>query len=50
MKGVLMEEERTLVPEMAIQDRYIRSGYDWIEPSVCTDKMLAALQGSKVNL
>ena len=39
-----MEEQRTLVPEKAKQVREIPVHWDWVEPSVWTDKMLTALE------
>ena len=43
MKGVSMEEQRSLVSEiMTKQERDIQPCWDWVEPSVWTDKMLVA--------
>lgn len=39
-----MEERRSTVPEMAKQEREIPVHWNWIEPTVWTDKMLAALE------
>lgn len=39
-----MEEQRTLVPEKAKQEREIPFQWAWVEPLVWTDKMLAALE------
>jgi RNA-directed DNA polymerase len=39
-----MEEQRSSVPETATQERNIPSRWDWVEPLVWTDKMLAALE------
>ncbi len=39
-----MEEQRTLVPEKAKQEREIPAQWAWVEPLVWTDKMLAALE------
>lgn len=40
-----MEEQRSLVPKRAKQERERLSLiWDWVEPSVWTDKMLAALE------
>lgn len=39
-----MEEQRTTVPETAKQVREIPPRWDWVEPLVWTDKMLAALE------
>ncbi|MDZ4181938.1 MAG: group II intron reverse transcriptase/maturase [Candidatus Cloacimonadaceae bacterium] len=39
-----MEEQRTLVPETAKQDREIPARWAWVEPEVWTDKMLATLE------
>ena len=45
LEGVPMEEQRSLVPKEAKQEREYPSGiWDWVEPSVWTDKMLAALE------
>ncbi len=38
-----METQRSLVSEMTKQEREIQSQWDWVEPLVWTDKMLAAL-------
>lgn len=39
-----MEEQRSIVPETAKQERKLPSQWDWVEPLVWTDKMLAALE------
>lgn len=39
-----MEEQRSSVPETAKQEREIPAHWDWVEPVVWTDKMLAALE------
>jgi RNA-directed DNA polymerase len=39
-----MGEQRTTVPETAKQEREIPARWDWVEPVVWTDKMLAALE------
>ena len=39
-----MEEQRSSVPDKAKQERTHLSPWDWVEPSVWTDKMLAALE------
>jgi len=39
-----MEEQRSLVPEKAKQEREIPAQWGWVEPEVWTDRMLAALE------
>lgn len=39
-----MEEQRSSVPETARQEREIPAQWAWVEPTVWTDKMLAALE------
>lgn len=39
-----MDEQRTIVLERAKQEREIPFRWDWVEPTVWTDKMLAALE------
>ena len=39
-----MDEQRAKVPERAKQEREIPSRWDWVEPTVWTDKMLTALE------
>lgn len=39
-----MEEQRSLVLDTAKQERKLPSHWDWVEPLVWTDKMLAALE------
>lgn len=39
-----LEEERAGVPETATQAGEIRAGWDWVEPSVWTERMLTALE------
>jgi len=39
-----MEEQRSIVPETAKQEREIPAQWAWVEPVVWTDKMLAALE------
>lgn len=39
-----MEEQRSAVPKQAKQERELPSRWDWVEPLVWTDKMLAALE------
>jgi RNA-directed DNA polymerase len=43
MKGVLMEIKRSSVSAMTKQERETHPKWDWVEPTVWTDKMLAAL-------
>jgi len=39
-----VDEQRAKVPERAKQEREIPSRWDWVEPTVWTDKMLTALE------
>lgn len=39
-----MEEQRSAVPETAKQERELPAQWEWVEPLVWTDKMLAALE------
>jgi RNA-directed DNA polymerase len=39
-----VDEQRTIVLERAKQEREIPARWDWVEPTVWTDKMLAALE------
>jgi RNA-directed DNA polymerase len=43
-EGQTMEEEPAVVPDKAKQAGEIRSRWDWTEPTVWTDRMLAALE------
>jgi RNA-directed DNA polymerase len=38
------EEQLSLVPEMATQDREVRARWAWTEPAVWTNRMLTALE------
>ncbi len=39
-----MEDQRSLLPKTAKQEREIPPQWSWVEPSVWSDKMLAALE------